>query len=106
VVNKERKKRKRINEDIELGEWKEYFKGVMEGVEGRVVWGRERSRSEEERELELVKVRKVIRRLRDGKAMGVDEVPNEMWRYGGEEVVRWVWGLCNRVWRGEGWPKE
>jgi len=44
VVNKDRKRRKRINEGIEMGEWKEYFKGVMGGVEGRVIWGEERER--------------------------------------------------------------
>jgi len=65
VVNKERKRRKRINEGIEMGEWKEYFKRMMGGVEGRVV-GRG------ERELELVEIRKVIERLRDGKTMGVE----------------------------------
>lgn len=25
IVNRERKGRKRVNEDIEMGEWKEYF---------------------------------------------------------------------------------
>jgi len=96
VVNKERKRRTRINEGIEMGEWREYFKGMMGGVEGRVIWGgRERGRSEGEGELELAEIRKVIGRLRDGKAIGADEVPNEVWRYGREEVVRW--GLCNRV---------
>jgi len=40
--------------------------------------------------LELGEVRKVIGKLKDGKTMGVDEVPNEVWRYRGEEVERWT----------------
>jgi len=95
-----------INESIEMEEWKEYFKGVMGGVERRVIWQRNRSRSEEERELGLGEVRKMIGKLKNRKAMGVDEVPNEVWKYGGEDLVRWVWGLCNRIWRGEGWPEK
>lgn len=38
--------------------------------------------------------------------MGVDEIPIEVWRYGGEEVLDWVRGIYNRVWKGEGWPEK
>lgn len=38
--------------------------------------------------------------------MGKDEIPNEVWKYGGEEMKEWAWEICNRVWRGEGWPEE
>lgn len=24
---------------------------------------------------------------------------------GGEEVERWLWEICNKVWKGEGWPE-
>jgi len=50
--------------------------------------------------LERWKVRKVFGKLKDGKAMGMDEMPNEAWKYGGEEIERWIWRLCNRVWKG------
>lgn len=33
-------------------------------------------------------------------------MPNEVWKYGGEEVEGWIWKLCNRVCNGEGWPKD
>ncbi|XP_018368335.1 PREDICTED: uncharacterized protein LOC108764551 [Trachymyrmex cornetzi] len=33
--------------------------------------------------------------------MGVDGIPNEVWKLG----VR-VWRECNEVWKGEGWPEE
>lgn len=40
LVNRERRRgRKRINEDIEMEEWKEYFMKIHGGVENKVVRG-------------------------------------------------------------------
>lgn len=38
VVNKERKRRKEVNREIGMDEWK-YFRGLLGGVEGRVLLG-------------------------------------------------------------------
>lgn len=38
VVNKERKRRKEVNREIGMEEWK-YFRGLLGGVEGRVLLG-------------------------------------------------------------------
>lgn len=35
--------------------------------------------------------------MRDGKAMGIDEIPGKLWKYGGDEVEEWVWGFCNKI---------
>jgi len=35
--------------------------------------------------------------------MGVDGIPNEVWKYGGEELEEWIREFCNGVWKGEGW---
>lgn len=50
-------------------------------------------------------MRRVIGKLKERKAIGRDGVPNEIWKYGGEGMVEWVWRICGRVWRGEGWPE-
>ena len=42
-------------------------------------------------------IAKVLRRLKDGKAVGTDKIPSEVWKYGGEEVENWVWKICNGV---------
>lgn len=47
-----------------------------------------------------------MRKVKDKKAMGRDGIPNEVWKYGGEEVREWGWKICNRVWREEGRPEE
>jgi len=42
LVNKERKRRKRINEDINMEEWKEYFMKQLGEAGERVIKGREK----------------------------------------------------------------
>ena len=41
--------------------------------------------------------------MKDKEAAGIDEMPIEVWKYGGKEMREWVWIMCNRVWKGEGW---
>ena len=75
-----------------------------EWKEGREEGGEE----EEEREEEINKgeIREAIKKLKEGKAAGIDEIPNEIWKYGGEEIEEWTWSFCNRIWKGEGWPEK
>ena len=42
VVNRERGKKRRVNEKIKMEEWVEYFRGLLGGVEWRVVKGGQR----------------------------------------------------------------
>jgi len=103
IMNKEKKRWKEINENIKMEEWEEYFKGFLGGIEKRVVQGENRRRrSKMEEELEREGIRKVLRRVKDGKAMGVDGISWEVRKYG-EEMEEWVWKVCNRIWREEGW---
>lgn len=80
-AEEERKKGRAI---IELEEWDRYFKGLLGGVEWRVRRGMGREMGEDgEEELKIEEIREVIKRLKDGKAIGGDGVPNEVWKYGG-----------------------
>ncbi|XP_076645564.1 uncharacterized protein LOC143355012 [Halictus rubicundus] len=49
---------------------------------------------------------RVIKGLKENKAAGGDGIGNEVWKYGGSEVETWLWRVCNRVWKGEGWVEE
>jgi len=60
---------------------------------------------EEEEGISMREIKDTVSRLKEGKAMGLDGIPGEAWRYGGEEVEKWVWEYC-KVWRREGWPEE
>lgn len=51
-------------------------------------------------------IKGALGKLRDKKAIGNDNIPAEVWKYGGEELEGWIWDICNKVWRGEGWIKE
>lgn len=57
-------------------------------------------------ELERKEVKRALVRVKENKAIGIDKIPAEVWKYGGEEVEAWVWEICNRIWKGEGWISE
>ena len=71
VVNMGRKKKRRLNERIDIREWDEYFRGLLGGVEWRVRKGGERGReADEEEELGREEIKRVVKNLKDGKAGG------------------------------------
>lgn len=81
---------------------------LLGGVEVRVVRGDRGGRGREQVDGEEGISRKeinAIRKIKEGKALGVDEIPGEVWKYEGEELEDWIWRFCNRVWRGESWPE-
>lgn len=89
IVNRERRRGKRINEEIEMEEWREYFMRLMGGVEGRIVrGGRERVGEDGKGEISREEIREAVSILKDGKASGMDGVPSEVWKYGGEVMGR------------------
>jgi hypothetical protein len=47
----------------------------------------------------LKEVRGVMTRLKKGKAMGVDGLITELFKYGGERMVYCVWALFQKVWK-------
>lgn len=51
------------------------------------------------------RVWKIIKMMKDGKAMEKNKIPNEIWKYG-EDLSRWPQRVCNKVWRREGWPED
>lgn len=61
--------------------------------------GRER---DEEEDLKKEEIERMIRGIKDEKAAGVDGTASELWKYGGERIKNWIWGFCNKVWKGKG----
>ncbi|XP_076301689.1 uncharacterized protein LOC143219703 [Lasioglossum baleicum] len=107
VVNRERRRRSRIDERIRMEEWEQYFRDLLGGVEGRVgKLGKSRREGDGEKDLEIGEIIRVVKGLKDGKAAGGDGIPNEIWKHGGSEVQEELWRICNRVWRGGGWPED
>lgn len=45
---------------------------------------------------------KIIGRMKNGKAAGMNGIPGSVEVCGGEELEGWVGEFCNKVWEGEG----
>lgn len=61
------------------------------GVE-KIVRGTDRQVEEEDEGEEISKeeIRKVIMELKEGKAPGMDEITNKVWKYGGVKLEEWI----------------
>lgn len=108
IVNRERRRVRKVDEGIRREEWEEYFMGLLGDVWNRVVREYERGSMVEDRKEDINRreMKRTIRRLKDGKAAGIDGLPEEVWRYGGKELERWAEEFLDKIWRGEGWPES
>lgn len=57
---------------------------LMGGMENRIIREKRKKKRGEE-EIELKEIRNMIRKLKTGKAIGRDKIPNKAWKFGGEE---------------------
>ncbi|KMQ85641.1 hypothetical protein RF55_15674 [Lasius niger] len=85
IVRRERRKGEGgSGEGIEMREWNDYFKELLGGVEGKVTLGAYgEMRGDGEEALGKEEVRRAIDKMRDKKAVGIDGIPAEVWKYGG-----------------------
>ncbi|XP_066590571.1 trichohyalin-like [Prorops nasuta] len=94
--------------EIEIEEWNKYFieklggKREMEKSLNRERRGDEIGREGgiDEREVEVQ-----IEKAKTGKAAGENGIESEIWKYGGRQVKKELWRICDGVWRGKGWPE-
>jgi len=47
-----------------------------------------------------------VKKLKTGKSPGVDNVPGELIKYGGNETIKALTTLCQKIWQLKEWPKE
>lgn len=73
----------------------EHFKALLEGVEDR--GGKRKEEVREEGELSRGEIKKVLKTMKNRKAVALHEMPGEIWKYAGEGIEEWVWKFCNRV---------
>lgn len=88
-----------INEETEMRDWEEYFRNLLDGVERRMFMREKRKEGEEEGEEDISReeVRSVIEKLKKWKAMGIDGVSNEVWKYF-SWYVSWVLRTIGEQW--------
>ena len=81
--------------------WKEYFEQLYNvdiGARAKVnLFGFEgvsRSMYRGNESISMQEVERAVKRLKNGKAAGVDEITGEMIKFGGMCVKEWLWKLC------------
>ncbi|KAK3555192.1 hypothetical protein QTP86_010486 [Hemibagrus guttatus] len=106
-VIKDRDGRVLTSEESVQRRWKEYFEELMN------------EENEREKRVEVVtsveqkvdkirkdEVRKALKRMKSGKAVGPDDIPVEVWKGLGEAAVEFLTSLFNRVLESERMPEE
>ena len=90
-----------------LNRWKEYFKDLMNVENEREErWEVAARVNGEVQRITEDEVRTAMKKMKNGKAVGPDDIPVEAWRNLGDIAVRLLTRLFNRILKGERMPEE
>ncbi|KAK3569104.1 hypothetical protein QTP86_022133, partial [Hemibagrus guttatus] len=106
-VIKDRDGRVLTSEESVQRRWKEYFEELMneENEREKKVEG-VNSVEQKVDKIRKDEVRKALKRMKSGKAVGPDDIPVEVWKCLGEAAVEFLASLFNRVLESERMPEE
>ncbi|KAK3542950.1 hypothetical protein QTP70_007292 [Hemibagrus guttatus] len=106
-VIKDRDGRVLTSEESVQRRWKEYFEELMneENEREKRVEG-VNSVEQKGDKIRKDEVRKALKRMKSGKAVGPDDIPVEVWKCLGEAAVEFLASLFNRVLESERMPEE
>ncbi|KAK3515639.1 hypothetical protein QTP70_025326 [Hemibagrus guttatus] len=106
-VIKERDGRVLTSEESVQRRWKEYFEELMNEENEREKRVEEVNSVEQKVDkIRKDEVRKALKRMKSGKAVGPDDIPVEVWKCLGEAAVEFLANLFNRVLESEKMPEE
>ncbi|KAK3570342.1 hypothetical protein QTP86_017287 [Hemibagrus guttatus] len=106
-VIKDRDRRVLTSEESIQRRWKEYFEELMNEENEREK--RVEGVNSVEQKVDKIRkdeVRKALKRMKSGKAVGPDDIPVEVWKCLGEAAVEFLASLFNRVLESERMPEE
>ncbi|KAK3545277.1 hypothetical protein QTP70_002960 [Hemibagrus guttatus] len=106
-VIKDRDGRVLTSEECVQRRWKEYFEELMNEENEREK--RVEGVNSVEQKVDKIRkdeVRKALKRMKSGKAVGPDDIPVEVWKCLGEAAVEFLANLFNRVLESERMPEE
>ncbi|KAK3507410.1 hypothetical protein QTP70_019647 [Hemibagrus guttatus] len=106
-VIKDRDGRVLTSEESVQRRWKEYFEELMDEENDREK--RVEGVNSVEQKVDKIRkdeVRKALKRMKSGKAVGPDDIPVEVWKCLGEAAVEFLASLFNRVLESERMPEE
>ncbi|KAK3539832.1 hypothetical protein QTP70_013351 [Hemibagrus guttatus] len=104
---KDRDGRVLTSEESVQRRWKEYFEELMNEENEREK--RVEGVNSVEQKVDKIRkdnVRKALKRMKSGKAVGPDDIPVEVWKCLGEAAVEFLANLFNRVLESERMPEE
>ena len=61
---------------------------------------------EDEPEVLESEIKDALRHISNRKAAGIDDIPIELLKAGGEEAVKVLTNMCNCVWKKKEWPSD
>ena len=50
-------------------------------------------------------IEEAVKQMKNGKSPGVDNIPGELIKNGGPEVINALTVICQRIWTTKEWPK-
>ncbi|KAK3540087.1 hypothetical protein QTP70_025652 [Hemibagrus guttatus] len=106
-IIKDRDGRVLTSEESVQRRWKEYFEELMNEENEREK--RVEGVNSVEQKVDKIRkdeVRKALKRVKSGKAVGPDDIPVEVWKCLGEAAVEFLTSLFNRVLESERMPEE
>ncbi|KAK3551371.1 hypothetical protein QTP70_016656, partial [Hemibagrus guttatus] len=106
-VIKDRDGRVLTSEESVQRRWKEYFEELMNEENEREK--RVEGVNSVEQKVDKIRkdeVRKALKRMKSGKAVGPDDIPVEVWKCLGEAAVEFLTSLFNRILESEKMPEE
>lgn len=107
-INRTRNKRENTENKIKKEVWRQHFMDLLEGKEedGVTEGGKQREEMGQEKMLEEEEIMTAVRKMKLKKAVGVDGIPMEAWRYAGVGLRRKFVDLLMLIWKCGSLPRD
>ena len=96
-------------EDVDR-RWNEYFEGLLNTYEERpeedICEDEEEDNLVEEGRITEEEVLTALKHMRNNKAAGIDEIPAEIYKNGGQHTIDYLTWICNIAWKTKKIPNE
>ena len=89
-----------------LERWAEHYSTLLNRGTPNVTPATKLTQEELAAPITMDEVKKAIKQMKNGKAAGIDLIQAEIYKYGGETVIDWMWRVASAAWREEEVPED
>ena len=94
-----------------LGRWTQYCQELYNhklNIDEDIVKEKVNDRDLDTENTQILKeeVEEAVRTMKTGKSAGIDNIPAELIKYGGPEMINALTIICQRIWTSKEWPDE